>query len=337
MHNNLISSPPNLPAYLRDIYDLKPIFGTPSDDEVMGIHAVIQMAQKAVDVPGTGDPLLLAKLAEHLFNIQMAKYRINYLTATFPEPIVDAPSDEDIVKVQNAIRTYNQLVNISSMFDPRINMELSQQLFDIQMAKYTQRTRQSRAALVWAGIPSSSPTTIFKRTSDEAQEEPTTNNSGTGANNNLASGQSIQTLSDPAVREYLQTSNRLAEQANQLVERSNLLIERLNQLGERANELAERSKQPAETNILVEKVTELFGRLNDHFEESNRIAKSHTQPVENLGDILKNINRVLVGIQHARVFGLNVGLDNSYLEPQGQYSQGSGLFGKRKRGDAWAK
>ena len=41
--------PPELPPYLKSVYDLKSIVGTPSDDEVIGIHAVIRMAQKAVD------------------------------------------------------------------------------------------------------------------------------------------------------------------------------------------------------------------------------------------------------------------------------------------------
>ncbi|KAG8740038.1 hypothetical protein FRC11_000423, partial [Ceratobasidium sp. 423] len=66
-----VCSPPELPPYLKSVCDLKPIVEVPSDDEVIGIHAVMQMAQQAVGIPGTGDRALLAQLSEHLFNVQM--------------------------------------------------------------------------------------------------------------------------------------------------------------------------------------------------------------------------------------------------------------------------
>ncbi|KDN33786.1 hypothetical protein RSAG8_13115, partial [Rhizoctonia solani AG-8 WAC10335] len=124
-----ILSPPELPPYLKSINDLKPIAGVPNDDEVMGIHAVIRMAQKAVDIPGTGDPTLLARLYEHLFDAQMAKYRNRCLSFVFPEtttytppalpvyvtvqlePVTGTPSEEEVVKVQSAIRSYHQFAN----------------------------------------------------------------------------------------------------------------------------------------------------------------------------------------------------------------------------------
>lgn len=40
--SNLVSTPPQLPEYLRNIYDLKPIVGVPDDEEVIGIQAVIR-------------------------------------------------------------------------------------------------------------------------------------------------------------------------------------------------------------------------------------------------------------------------------------------------------
>ncbi|KAG8730793.1 hypothetical protein FRC11_005801 [Ceratobasidium sp. 423] len=66
-----VYSPPELPPFLRNVYDLQPIRGVPSDEEVMGIHVVIRMATKVVEVPGMGDSRLLAQLSEHLFNVQM--------------------------------------------------------------------------------------------------------------------------------------------------------------------------------------------------------------------------------------------------------------------------
>ncbi|KAL5632027.1 hypothetical protein ACGC1H_000150 [Rhizoctonia solani] len=160
------------------------------------------------------------------------------------------------------------------MFDPRVSMELSQHLFDIQMAKYTQRARQSQVNLISIGTPSSGSSETIERTSENAQEELVTNNSGVGADNAAEPGQPVQTMSNLAIRERIETSNRLAEQANQLAERSNLLIER-------SNKLAERTIQ--------------------YFEQTNRIVESSTKPVETLGEVLKNINKVLVGIQHAIV------------------------------------
>ncbi|KAG8730791.1 hypothetical protein FRC11_005799, partial [Ceratobasidium sp. 423] len=42
-----VCRPPDLPAYLKNVYDLKPIVGVPSDEEVIGIHAVMQAANRA--------------------------------------------------------------------------------------------------------------------------------------------------------------------------------------------------------------------------------------------------------------------------------------------------
>lgn len=39
--------PPKLPEYLKTVYDLKPIVGVPSDEEVKGIHTVIRAAYNA--------------------------------------------------------------------------------------------------------------------------------------------------------------------------------------------------------------------------------------------------------------------------------------------------
>ncbi|CEL58677.1 hypothetical protein RSOLAG1IB_08741 [Rhizoctonia solani AG-1 IB] len=168
--------PPELPAYLSNVYDLKPIVGLPSDAEVIGIHAVLYAARKASEIPGMHDPGLLMGLADHLFGAQMARYRSKHSLITFPsdatyspptlpthllkdstyappplpvhvavqlEPITKSPSEEEVIKVQTAIRTYQQFANVPSLFDPHVDMDLSQHLFDIQMTRYTQRARQN--------------------------------------------------------------------------------------------------------------------------------------------------------------------------------------------------
>ncbi|EUC58364.1 laminin domain protein, putative, partial [Rhizoctonia solani AG-3 Rhs1AP] len=146
-----VCQPPELPLYLRNVYDLKPIVGVPSDADVIGIHAVIQAANRVSGVPGMHDPSLLMGLADHLFSAQMAKYRNKYSLITFPsdatytppelpahvsvilEPVSGAPSDDEMTRVQEALRFYQQFGHAPSMFDAHVNMELSQHLFNLQM------------------------------------------------------------------------------------------------------------------------------------------------------------------------------------------------------------
>lgn len=82
--------PPRLPNYLRNVYDLKTIVGVPSDEEIIGIHAVIRTAFNVshgeshrrygsvclvflivLKVPGMFDPVLSMHLSQHLFEVQM--------------------------------------------------------------------------------------------------------------------------------------------------------------------------------------------------------------------------------------------------------------------------
>lgn len=42
--STLVSIPPQLPEYLKNIHDLKPIVGVPDDEEVIAIHTVIRAA-----------------------------------------------------------------------------------------------------------------------------------------------------------------------------------------------------------------------------------------------------------------------------------------------------
>ncbi|KAG8684876.1 hypothetical protein FRC11_011479, partial [Ceratobasidium sp. 423] len=80
----------------------------------------------------------------------------------------------------------------------------------------------------------------------------------------------------------------LFERFNQLVEQSTQPANRANELAERSNELADRANQLAE-------------QLNRSSERSNELAEQASKGVEKLGDLMKNINRVLMGIQHAIV------------------------------------
>ncbi|CUA67633.1 hypothetical protein RSOLAG22IIIB_07491 [Rhizoctonia solani] len=292
--------PPELPTYLKSVHDLKPITGVPSDEEVIEIHAVIQVANRASTIPGMSDPELLMELGDHLFSAQMAVYRSKYTSLLFPsdvtytpptlpahvlvnlELISGAPSDEQVTKVQEAIRSYQKYSEIPSMFEPRVSAELSQHLFDIQMARYMSRAARHQPA-----------------TRLQAATHDTTNNAGTGADLTES-----RRLPEVGVRDILERSNQLAERANQLSERSNQLIERSNQIAEQTSQLVERAypERPTEqpTNP-SEQFNELTGRLNQHPEQPNRLVEEYRKPIEQLGDVLKTINKVLVGIQHAIV------------------------------------
>ncbi|CAE6400578.1 unnamed protein product [Rhizoctonia solani] len=309
-----IYSPPELPPYLKEAYNLKPVVGVPNDQELVEIYAVIRIVHKTVDIPGMGSTSLLSHLSEHLFNVQMAKYHSKYIDIVFPEntiytppalpthlstqlePISGVPSSEEIVKVQDAIRAYQQFANASSDFDPIVNMELSQHLFDIQMASYTHRARQSHSDSVSRGINSTSSRSIQQTDDVTEQRKVAVNDVGAEPSGGLV--QPIKRVLDMDVRD----TNRIAEQASQLAERTNLLIERSNQIAERANQLAERSNQPIEqSDSLVENFVELFGKLNGHLEQSNRLSELATKPVEKVEEVLRDICRVLARIQHAIV------------------------------------
>ncbi|CAE6455621.1 unnamed protein product [Rhizoctonia solani] len=337
-------TPPELPAFLKNVCDLKPIQGAPSDEEMIGIHAVVRVANKAADIQGISDPTLIPQLLGHLFEVQMARYQSKYLGAMFPKnstytpptlpvhitvqlgPVTGAPPEEEIGKVHEAIRSYQQFANAPSLFDPRVDMELHQHLFDIQMARYRQRARSQ--ARVHTSLSSAAVQETY-----EAEE--TTNNAGTG-DNAIESRLLTRPINDASVHEAIERSNRFAEQTNQLAERANLLIEQSNRISERVNQLLERANTPVEQNTLAERFNGLFERLNQHMEESNRLTKESTQPVEKLGDILRNMNRVLVKVQHAIVRnhkGNNLSALNCLANEKGEIPVISGTTSNLAFGD----
>ncbi|KAG8698536.1 hypothetical protein FRC11_014360, partial [Ceratobasidium sp. 423] len=261
-----------------------------------------------------------------------------HLTANLG-PIHGAPSDEEIMKVQDAFQTYQECRRVPSMFDAHVNMELSQHLFDVQMARYMRLAGESPPnppPQATASIHSSA-RNVDQRSNRTEEVITPTNNAGTGAN---ATGVPQTPHSAPGldVREMMERSNQLAERFNQLLERSNELVERstkpadsptqtfaerFNQVLERLTQLVEQSYQPAErSDRLAERFNELFERFNQLTEQSNPPVQGASQLVEQLnrssersnelserankcwervGDVLVNINRVLVGVQHAIV------------------------------------
>ncbi|KAF8600141.1 hypothetical protein BDV93DRAFT_286196 [Ceratobasidium sp. AG-I] len=153
-----IYTPPKLPSYLANSFDLKPVTGVPSDDEVKMIHAAIRTVECVSHVSVLCDPGLSMDLAQHLFDVQMARYRdkfslnIFHSTNTYTPPalpshinvslapVTGAPSDDEVKLVHDALRVSEDLANVPAIFDPDLSMNLSQHLFNIQCARYIQQS-----------------------------------------------------------------------------------------------------------------------------------------------------------------------------------------------------
>ncbi|CAE6484364.1 unnamed protein product [Rhizoctonia solani] len=152
--SKIVYTPPSLPAYLASAHDLKSIVGVPSDEDVKMIHATIRAVNGMSHITGMHDPDLSIQLAKHIFDVQMAVYRSQYSFSLFPgdivytppplpshipvilQPVVGAPSDEELKLVHDMVRAAENLANSPSMFDPDISLKLSQHLFNINIARY---------------------------------------------------------------------------------------------------------------------------------------------------------------------------------------------------------
>ncbi|KAF8594332.1 DEAD-domain-containing protein [Ceratobasidium sp. AG-I] len=153
-------APPSLPSYLTNTFELKPVVGVPTDDEVKTIHAVIRAVETTSQIPALNDPNLSMELAQHLFDVQTARYREKYSvyffhsTNTYTPPILPshmntrletitgAPTDDEVKLVHSTLRASENLANLPSMFDPDLSMKLSQHLFNIQFARHIQRVTE---------------------------------------------------------------------------------------------------------------------------------------------------------------------------------------------------
>ncbi|CUA67630.1 hypothetical protein RSOLAG22IIIB_07488 [Rhizoctonia solani] len=206
-------------------------------------------------------------------------------------PVKGMPSNEEIIRVQAAIRLYQQYSNVPSLFDPHLDVELSQHLFDLQMAKYRQRVRNKQSDLVSCEHSSSSPARIVEKNADNIKLPNADANNAELPIRNAEVHASARPAYYVGIPDTLKQSNGIAEHANRLIEHSNRLVEHSNQLLEQA---VERSNRAAgQFNKLLE-------RLNQHdHKQLNFLAEESINPADKLEGILKNINKVLVKIQHA--------------------------------------
>ncbi|CAE6468428.1 unnamed protein product [Rhizoctonia solani] len=153
--NEYVYTPPTLPIHLSSVYDLKPIVGHPTDEQVKAIHAVIGAVDAGSRVPNLYGPDLSLQLSQHLFSVQMAVYRRKFPVNVFPgdntysppllptyvpvelEPVAGAPSKEQLRAAQHAMRAVESLGN-GPLFDSDLNVQLSQHVFNLQFAQYIQ-------------------------------------------------------------------------------------------------------------------------------------------------------------------------------------------------------
>ncbi|CAE7153717.1 unnamed protein product [Rhizoctonia solani] len=214
------------------------------------------------------------------------------------------------------------------MFDQRVSMELSQHLFDLQMARHMQLASDTRQDSLPRDIVRPTDSTQIVEQSTDATEEvlASTNNSGTGANAPVG-GHSSQSASTETIRELIDRSDQLAERFNQVLERftqaverthrtppeSDRLSERFNQLIERFNLLTERSNQLAQqsaktSNQLLEKLAQpvpveqlsqpmeqsnrLVERFNQLFEQTNWLMAQLLQPLQQSNDLSAQANEL---------------------------------------------
>ncbi|CUA74834.1 hypothetical protein RSOLAG22IIIB_05729 [Rhizoctonia solani] len=154
-NGEIILTPPQLPPFLSAVYDLKPIMGKPSDEEIKVLHAVIRSLNAVAHLPTLYNSELSMELSQHLFDAQMAVHRAKYSKSLLPgnasvyvppalpphipgtlKQVVGAPSDEEIRSAQSIMRTLDNLANTPHLYDADLSMNLSQHIFNLQFARY---------------------------------------------------------------------------------------------------------------------------------------------------------------------------------------------------------
>ncbi|CAE6442627.1 unnamed protein product [Rhizoctonia solani] len=314
-----ICYPPELPTYLSNVYNLKPIVGIPNDAEVIGIHAVLHAARKVSEVPGMHDPGLLMGLADHLFGVQMGieASDATYSPPALPthisvtlEPVSGSPTDEEMSKVQDVVLTYQEMRRFPPMFDAHINMELSQHLFGLKMARHMGLAGEIQPILAPKAIvkPSSTFTNMIQTPNKTEGDTAATNNAGTGEETTTVH-HAYQSVIDISIRDLMERSTQLDERFNQLLERSNELVERwgqpidqsgsptlseqFNQVLERLTQVIEHSQQPTkQSDQLAERFNQLFEKLNRLTEQSNQPAQKANELAEQSNNLAHKANQL---------------------------------------------
>ncbi|KDN38371.1 hypothetical protein RSAG8_09575, partial [Rhizoctonia solani AG-8 WAC10335] len=146
--------PPQLPPFLANVFNLKPILGNPNREEVKLVHEAVRALNNFLHTPELRDTDLPIELSQHLFDIQMGKnfsdivYDPPALPSYIPvelKPVTGPPSNTEVASVHAALRISESFANLPSIFDPDLHVQLSQHLFDIQLARHVQRSIMKRS------------------------------------------------------------------------------------------------------------------------------------------------------------------------------------------------
>ncbi|CUA69485.1 hypothetical protein RSOLAG22IIIB_08492 [Rhizoctonia solani] len=162
-HETIPLVPPQLPSFLDNIFNLKPIIGNPTREEVKLVHEAIRALNNFPHTSELNNRELSIELSQYLFDIQMICHRQKYPTSVLPNDMVydpptlpyyipiklksvtGPPSNKEIASVHTALRISESFANVPSIFDSDFHAELSQHLFDIQLARHVQRSIVQRA------------------------------------------------------------------------------------------------------------------------------------------------------------------------------------------------
>ncbi|CAE6446481.1 unnamed protein product [Rhizoctonia solani] len=174
-------TPPALPAHLATIYDLKPITGQPTNEQVITIHAAMRAVNAEAQVEFLicatlsyrsnyhniysafrwVDVLAIATVDRRLIRGLIAVYRNAYPLSILPrdntyappslpthipitlETVTGSPSNEQLKTAQDAMRIVESR-GYGPLFDADLNMHLSQHLFNLQLARYIQDSTLGR-------------------------------------------------------------------------------------------------------------------------------------------------------------------------------------------------
>ncbi|KDN38373.1 LOW QUALITY PROTEIN: hypothetical protein RSAG8_09577, partial [Rhizoctonia solani AG-8 WAC10335] len=166
-HETISLVPPQLPPFLANVFNLKPILGNPNRDEVKLVHEAVRALHNFPHTSELRNTDLSIELSQHLFDIQMTCHRQKYPTSvlnhppsdivydppTLPayipvelKPVSGPPSNEEVASVHTALRISDSFANVPSVFDPDVHVQLSQHLFDIQLARHVQHLIMKRTA-----------------------------------------------------------------------------------------------------------------------------------------------------------------------------------------------
>ncbi|KAG8743795.1 hypothetical protein FRC10_011424 [Ceratobasidium sp. 414] len=175
------------------------------------------------------------------------------------EPVTGPPSDKHIKSVQTALRLYESMANIPSMFDADLSMKLSQHLFDIQFERYFRQVADADRS---APVTTSRAEKMDSNHSDAATSYEITG--GTSEGNNKREGHipNTETATSRSTRGSTEEPHRFTPQPRTA---ARLTVEQID------DERSEPQPNPSElVKIGSEDTNQLLAKIGSTLEDMNR-------------------------------------------------------------------